>query len=506
MTSVAVVAHRGSRSAAASASSATCLARARRRRSDLVRGPEEQEGAEAGRAGDRRRRRPRVRVGRRRHGAALRRRARRHRRRRSRSSRPAPRTCSRRNLGIPKDIDEAVRIGLHGARRRSTSAVVNGERFAVMAGAGFDARMIRDADRGMKDRVGRLAYIVTGAKNLRGARVRTRIRVDGAKWFDDDASCVLVGNVGKILGGIEAFEHARPDDGRLELGVVTAEGLMQWTRALSRTALGNAEKSPFVHTTSAKRIDVTMAKSTPYELDGGDRPSTKRLKIRVEPARDRASASPTTSRSEPHEHRDAGSGDVGAHGRRRAASCCVSTGRRHLLRDAFMRLRVRRRVQPRAFARVLRLARARAGDHRVRRSRHRARQDRHERDDRPVAHAPPCPGPPASSSPPRCSRRTAAGATHRYAGLVLRARRFGHHRHDAHGSVRTGAQPPLRHRAGPPDAAEVRPRRACSRSRPGCSRCSRSSRSRSARRSVTGSTTTPLRPSGRSCAGRSRWC
>ena len=188
------------------------------------------------------------------------------------------------NLGIPKDIDEAVRIGLHGARRRLDLGRVNGERFAVMAGAGFDARMIRDADRGMKDRVGRLAYIVTGAKNLRGSRVRTKIRVDGAKWFDDDASCVLVGNVGKILGGIEAFEHARPDDGRLELGVVTAEGLVQWTRALSRTALGNAEKSPFVHTTSAKRIDVTMAKSTPYELDGGDRPTTKRLKIRVEPA------------------------------------------------------------------------------------------------------------------------------------------------------------------------------------------------------------------------------
>ena len=86
-----------------------------------------------------------------------------------------------------------------------------------MAGAGFDARMIRDADRGMKDRVGRLAYVVTGAKNLRGSRVRTKIRVDGAKWFDDDASCVLVGNVGKILGGIEAFA-ARPPRRRAPRG------------------------------------------------------------------------------------------------------------------------------------------------------------------------------------------------------------------------------------------------------------------------------------------------
>ena len=109
---------------------------------------------------------------------------------------------------------------------------MNGERFAVMAGAGFDARMIRDADGAMKDRVGRLAYIFTGAKNLRGGARPHEDPRRRCKWFDDDASCVLVGNVGKILGGIEAFEHARPDDGRLELGVVTAEGLLQWTRAL----------------------------------------------------------------------------------------------------------------------------------------------------------------------------------------------------------------------------------------------------------------------------------
>ena len=33
--------------------------------------------------------------------------------------------------------------------------VLNGEHFTVMAGTGFDARMIRDADSGLKDRIGR---------------------------------------------------------------------------------------------------------------------------------------------------------------------------------------------------------------------------------------------------------------------------------------------------------------------------------------------------------------
>ena len=49
------------------------------------------------------------------------------------------------NLGIPQDIEAAVAIGLRGDRRELDVGRFNGERFAVMAGAGFDAAMIRDA-------------------------------------------------------------------------------------------------------------------------------------------------------------------------------------------------------------------------------------------------------------------------------------------------------------------------------------------------------------------------
>ena len=52
------------------------------------------------------------------------------------------------NLGIPKDIEAAVRTGLHGQPRLIDVASMNGERFAVMAGAGFDANMIAGADGG----------------------------------------------------------------------------------------------------------------------------------------------------------------------------------------------------------------------------------------------------------------------------------------------------------------------------------------------------------------------
>ena len=188
------------------------------------------------------------------------------------------------NLGIPIDLRDAVDVGLHGARRRLDVGVMNDERFAVMAGAGFDARMIRDADRGLKDKAGRLAYVFTGAKNLRGKRVKVKVKVDGEMWFEGRASCVLFGNVGKLFGGLTTFVDARPDDGRLELGVVTAKSAWQWARALAQTVRGHPERSPFVNTTSGKRFSVRFDRPTVYELDGGDRTTTKKLKVRVEPS------------------------------------------------------------------------------------------------------------------------------------------------------------------------------------------------------------------------------
>lgn len=188
------------------------------------------------------------------------------------------------NLGVPGDLTAAVLTGLHGARRVLDTGSVNGERFAVMAGAGFDGRMIKKADKGMKDRIGRTAYLYTGAKSLSAHRPRATIKVDGKKFFTGRVSCVLAGNVGKVLGGIEAFSGAQPDDGLLELGVVTAKNPVEWARTLGRVALGQAEKSPFVTVTRGKRFRVRFDRRTPCELDGGARPAAKKVRINVHPA------------------------------------------------------------------------------------------------------------------------------------------------------------------------------------------------------------------------------
>jgi diacylglycerol kinase (ATP) len=187
------------------------------------------------------------------------------------------------NLDIPDDIGEAVHVGLNGREKKLDLGKMNGEHFAVMAGAGLDARMIRDADGGPKDKYGRIAYIWAASRNLRVDPFEARIEVNGDLWYEGDASCLLIGNVGALFGGLEAFESASPEDGQLELGVTQAESLGQWARTVARTAIGSVSQSPFVQATKAKKVDVKFDRKVLYELDGGERKKVKRLKVKVKP-------------------------------------------------------------------------------------------------------------------------------------------------------------------------------------------------------------------------------
>jgi len=186
------------------------------------------------------------------------------------------------NLGIEADIGKAVQIALGGDRRRFDVGRFDDERFATMAGAGFDAAMIKGADE-RKDRLGRAAYVLGGAGELNAESFEAKIKVDGTRWYEGPASCILIGNVGDLFGGIEVFADAKPDDGQLDIGVLTSEGPVQMIRAVTRTALGSAEKSPFVRVTQGRKVRVKLDRKVPYELDGGDRKKVKSFKVDVEP-------------------------------------------------------------------------------------------------------------------------------------------------------------------------------------------------------------------------------
>jgi len=187
------------------------------------------------------------------------------------------------NSGIPAGLGAAPDV-LARTAQRFDAATANGEAFVVMAGTGFDAHMISEAENFGKDRIGRLAYVLAAVKNVPARLIRTTVVVDGVEFFRGRTSMVLVGNMPTITGGLDVFPNADPSDGALDVGVLRAETVREWAR-VGWTLLRSKPQPPdLVVRTQGRCIIITSDKPRPYQLDGEDREPTKQLTIEIKPA------------------------------------------------------------------------------------------------------------------------------------------------------------------------------------------------------------------------------
>ena len=188
------------------------------------------------------------------------------------------------NLDIPIELRGAVEVAVQGEPRAIDVGKMNDLYFAVMAGTGFDALMIRDADeKALKERFGRMGYVWAGMKNLNVSPAQAEIEIDGLPWYKGDASCVILANVGTIVGGVQAFPDASPTDGRLEVGVVQARSKKDWAKLMSSALARRATESALTETTTAERVSIKLDRTFPWEVDGGDQDRTKKFKVQVVP-------------------------------------------------------------------------------------------------------------------------------------------------------------------------------------------------------------------------------
>jgi diacylglycerol kinase (ATP) len=185
------------------------------------------------------------------------------------------------NVGLPEGFD-AIPIAMSSSARKFDVGVINGERFAVMAGTGLDALMIRDASSTVKERVGSLAYVLSALRNLRAGQVDVEVTVDGSPWFSGPSAMVLIGNLGQITGGLDVFPDAASDDGLLDIAVLTPERARDWLTIGQRLVRNAPQPEGLVRRTQATDITIELAEPTPWELDGEDRDPTSTLTLGIE--------------------------------------------------------------------------------------------------------------------------------------------------------------------------------------------------------------------------------
>lgn len=194
-----------------------------------------------------------------------------------------------RNLGVPvDDLPAALAVVLTGTARRVDVGSVTWDDdteqvFLVMAGMGMDGRMMGDADERIKKTVGWPAYLLSGVRALfdPGFSVRASTRDQQAR--SRRARMVVVGNCGRLTGGVELMPDARLDDGQLDAVLVAPRGLVGWVAVLRDVITARRGDQHHLRRFASDAIDVVTGRPILAQLDGDAVGARQRMATRVLP-------------------------------------------------------------------------------------------------------------------------------------------------------------------------------------------------------------------------------
>jgi diacylglycerol kinase family enzyme len=184
------------------------------------------------------------------------------------------------NLGLSDELPAALAVAVERGRRLLDVGEVDGQHFAVMAGMGFDAQMLDATNETTKRRIGWPAYVVGAARHLRDRPMRVWIRLDDQAPLRRRARSVLVANVGRLQGGVTLLTEAEPDDGYLDVAVLTPRTLRHWL-SLGWAVVRRRDRVPRLEVYRARRVEITSSRSQPRELDGDLIEPGRELRVQI---------------------------------------------------------------------------------------------------------------------------------------------------------------------------------------------------------------------------------
>jgi YegS/Rv2252/BmrU family lipid kinase len=179
-----------------------------------------------------------------------------------------------RNLALPLYLKGAIDVALAGQDRAIDLVRVGGdylepdEHFLVMAGMGFDAAIMEGANEQIKARVGWLAYVVSGFRNLMFPAIRVDISVDDEPFTRHRARTIVVGNVGFLQAGLPLLPDASLDDGRIDVVLVNPRRFLSWLRVVGRVVRRGRKLDETINRMTGRKVVIKAAHDTPRQIDG----------------------------------------------------------------------------------------------------------------------------------------------------------------------------------------------------------------------------------------------
>ncbi len=177
-------------------------------------------------------------------------------------------------LGIPHRMDAALKLALGEGALREVDLARVGERCSVLrVSTGFEADALHNVEPEEKNRLGVLAYGLSGLRTLRQVRTEEYlISLDGQPPLRAEGIMAFVTATGALtwLNGLALINEAiRPDDGLLYAGVVRPLSAERLFSSVTNLMAGSGLPPEFVlYFTAQKRIVIDTKTPQPAQIDG----------------------------------------------------------------------------------------------------------------------------------------------------------------------------------------------------------------------------------------------
>jgi diacylglycerol kinase (ATP) len=169
-------------------------------------------------------------------------------------------------IGLPTDPAKAAAVAARLRTIEMKLAQANGRHFLLMAGAGFDAHVVRNVKSTVKKRWGKLAYVAEMVRQLgRFPFGRYRVTIDGV---EHDAASVVASR-GRLYGGkfvlAPAADLSAPTLQVCLFGKGGRGGVLLYAIALG---LGLLPHAPGFEIVTGRRVTVRGIDGEPVQADG----------------------------------------------------------------------------------------------------------------------------------------------------------------------------------------------------------------------------------------------
>lgn len=187
-----------------------------------------------------------------------------------------------RELGLPVNFVEAASLAINPqARLRCVDMGRAGEdTFLLRAGVGFEAEMVKAADRGLKDRLGVLAYGLSALQALVDPPLaRYRLYLDGAEVDTEGLACIVANSGHMGVSDIVLSPTADISDGLLDVFVVTKTDLPSLVALLTSVVSGRQDPPALQHW-QVQEVRIESHPHQSVQLDGeptGQTPVTMKI-------------------------------------------------------------------------------------------------------------------------------------------------------------------------------------------------------------------------------------